>query len=141
MLADYHYLPECKLGVAGNLSRGLSVVLSRETSSAPSERYNSAPATVAALGGPALPFAALAWAQLASQPPPPPLPAQTLVDILKQPFCVGNARRLVLEQLTRHYHRPFADQWEFVDYVHQHKLDLDLTTPPEQPRPVTIGPR
>jgi hypothetical protein len=61
------------------------------------------------------------------------LPPQTLVDILKQPFCVGEARRLVLEQLSRHYHRPFADQWKFVEYVHQHKLALDLTTPPQRP--------
>jgi hypothetical protein len=35
----------------------------------------------------------------------------------------------VLDQLARHYHRPFADLWDFVDYVHQ-QLDLDLTTPP-----------
>ncbi len=40
----------------------------------------------------------------------PPLAAQTLVNILKQPFFVGEARRLVLEQLTRHYHRPFTEQ-------------------------------
>jgi hypothetical protein len=32
-----------------------------------------------------------------------------------------------------HYNRPFADQWEFVEYVHQQKLNLDLTTPPERP--------
>lgn len=27
-------------------------------------------------------------------------------------------------------HRPFADRWEFVDYVRQQKLGLDLTAPP-----------
>ena len=64
----------------------------------------------------------------------PPLPPQTLVDLLKQPFCVGEARRLVLDQLSRHYNRPFADQWDFVDHVHQQQLGLDLTTPPERPR-------
>jgi hypothetical protein len=120
--------------------RGLSTVFSGEPSTTPRERYTSAAATVATLGGPGLPFAALAWAQLTPQPLPP-RPAQTLVDMLKQPCCVGEARRRVLEQLARHYHRPFADQWEFVDHVHQHKLDLDLTTPPEQPRLVTIDPR
>ncbi len=114
------------------LSRGgLSSVLSRQSSTTRRERYTNATATIATLGGPGLPFAALAWAQLAPEPAPPPLSPRTLVDILKQPFCVGEARRLVLEQLTRHYHRPFADQWEFVDYAHQHKLDLDLTTPPQ----------
>jgi hypothetical protein len=60
------------------------------------------------------------------------LPAQALVDLLKHPCCVGQARRLVLEALARHYQRPFADQWDFVDFVHQQKLDLDLTTPPAQ---------
>jgi serine/threonine protein kinase len=58
------------------------------------------------------------------------LPPQTLVDLLKHPCCVGEARRLVLDQLARHYHRPFADQWDFVDYVQQKKLCRDLTTPP-----------
>jgi hypothetical protein len=57
-------------------------------------------------------------------------PPQTLVDLLKHPLCVGQTRRLVLDQLGRHYHRPFADQWDFVDYAQQQKLDLDLTKPP-----------
>jgi hypothetical protein len=61
------------------------------------------------------------------------LPAQLLVDLLKQPLCVGEARRVVLEQLGRHYNRPFADQWEFVDYVRNNKLPLNLTTPPQRP--------
>jgi serine/threonine protein kinase len=58
------------------------------------------------------------------------LPPQTLVDLLKHPFCIGEARRLVLDRLARHYHRPFADQWDFVGYVQQQKLGLDLTMPP-----------
>ncbi len=52
----------------------------------------------------------------------------------EHPFCVGEARRVVLAQLTWHYQRPFADQWEFVDYVHQQRLELDLTTPRKRPR-------
>lgn len=47
---------------------------------------------------------------------------------------MGEARRLVLAQLARHYHRPFADQWEFVRYVHEHKLNLDLASPPSIPK-------
>jgi len=62
------------------------------------------------------------------------LPLQTLVDLLKHPFCVGQARRLELDQFARHYHRPFADQWDFVDYVQQQKLGFDLTTPPARSR-------
>jgi serine/threonine protein kinase/pilus assembly protein TadC len=63
------------------------------------------------------------------------LPPQTLVDLLKHPFCVGEARRLVLDQLARHYHQPFADQWDLVDYVQEQKLGLDLTTPPARQSP------
>ena len=63
------------------------------------------------------------------------LPAQALVDLLKHPFCVREARRLVLEQLSRHYHRPFADQWEFVAYAQLHQPQLDLLTPPKHPEP------
>jgi hypothetical protein len=38
-------------------------------------------------------------------------------------------RKLAAAKLARHSHRPFADQWDFVDYVHQHKLGLELITP------------
>jgi hypothetical protein len=55
------------------------------------------------------------------------------VDLLKQPLCVGEARRLVLEQLQRHYQRPFADQWDFVRFAQQQNLPLDLKTPPQRP--------
>jgi hypothetical protein len=44
------------------------------------------------------------------------------------------ARRLVLGQLARHDHRPFADWWDFVDYVHQEKLPLDLSMSPARSR-------
>ena len=50
-------------------------------------------------------------------------------------FWVGEPRRLVLDQLARHYHRPFADLWDFVDYAQQQKLGLDLTTPPARQSP------
>jgi serine/threonine protein kinase/tRNA 2-selenouridine synthase SelU len=63
------------------------------------------------------------------------LPPPTLVELLKHPFCVGDARRLVLDALARHYRRPFADQWDFVDYAQQQKLGLDLTRPPARQGP------
>ena len=62
------------------------------------------------------------------------MPPQTLFELLQHPCCVGEARRLVLDQLARHYHRPFADQWDFVDYVQQQKLALDLSTPAARSR-------
>ncbi len=121
------------------LSQGLSAVLARDPTTR--QRLLSVTATVAGLPTPGTPFAALACSQPSLEPMPPPLPAQTLVDLLKQPLCVGEPRRLVLEQLARHYNRPFADQWEFVDYVHKHKLDLDLTTPPQRPEITGAAPR
>jgi hypothetical protein len=58
------------------------------------------------------------------------LAPQALVDVLKHPLCVGEARRLVLEQLGRHYNnRRFADQWELARYVDEKKLALDLLGP------------
>jgi hypothetical protein len=61
------------------------------------------------------------------------LSPQTLVDLLKHPCCVGEPRRLVLDQLARHYQRPFADQWEFIAYAQEHLPDVDLDSPPQRP--------
>jgi serine/threonine protein kinase len=64
-----------------------------------------------------------------------PLRPQLLVELLKHPLCVGDARRAVLAQLSRHYDRPFADQWDFVRYATDKNLDLDLLSPPRRPEP------
>jgi hypothetical protein len=93
------------------LTLELSAVLSRQPVT---KLPGSVAGTVALVGTAPTPFAALAGAPGVTapllEPPPPPLPPRTLVDLLKHPLCVGTARRLVLDQLTRHYHRPFADQ-------------------------------
>jgi hypothetical protein len=68
---------------------------------------------------------------LAFDTSPEPLPPQALVDLLKHPLCVGEARRLVLDQLQRHYKRPFTDQWDFVHFAEENNLGLDLTSPPQ----------
>jgi len=115
------------------LAQGLAAVLFREDSTTTRQRLLSVTATVGGLGSPGLSFAALGSAQPALEPMPP-LPPQTLVELLKNPFCVSEARRLVLEQLSRHYHRPFADQWDFVQFVTDNQLPLDLTTPPVRPQ-------
>jgi hypothetical protein len=70
---------------------------------------------------------------LAAQPRPCCLSSQQLVELLKMPTCIGKARRLVLDHLGNRYHRTFADVWEFVRYAEEHKLDLDLTSPPRRP--------
>ena len=90
--------------------------------------------TVVGLGGLMPLWAAPGFLQPALEPLPPPLPAQMLVELLKHPFCVGPARRLVLGQLSRHYGRPFTDQWDLVRFASEQQLGLDFTTPPQLPR-------
>jgi tRNA A-37 threonylcarbamoyl transferase component Bud32 len=57
---------------------------------------------------------------------------QELVEMLKSPLITGTARRLVLDQLEGRYDRKFADQWDFIRFAKEQKLDLDLTTPPRR---------
>jgi hypothetical protein len=64
-----------------------------------------------------------------------PPTTQQLVDVLKMPTCVGPPHAVILALLGQRYGRAFADQWEFVDYAHEHLPDLDLTTPPKRPKP------
>jgi hypothetical protein len=114
--------------VSGILAQGLSAVLSR--SDAHNDRQCSL-GVAGTVGGSINPLALLtipARLQIAIEPLQP-LPAQTLVDILKDPLCVGKYQGLVLEQLARRYGRPFADQWEFARYAEEHDLGLDLLGP------------
>jgi hypothetical protein len=60
------------------------------------------------------------------------LSTQALVDLLKQPTCVGLARGIVLGQLRRRLGREFADLWEFVAWARDHQPDLDLASPPRR---------
>ena len=106
-------------------------------------------ATIFAAGGFATPHNLLPSLPLLHphfQSPPRPLPSQVLVDLLKHPFCVGEARRAVLDALEVTYGRKFADQWEFVAYARNpaNNLNLDLLTPPVRPvapKPVEVRPK
>jgi hypothetical protein len=120
-------------GYLNDLTNALSGVLLREHPARFAQRNRMVAEMVAHLGGTGLTWTAPALLAPRLETLPPPLPAQMLVNLLKHPLCVGEARRLVLEQLSRHYHLPFADQWEFVEYAHQHRLELDLTPPPQKP--------
>jgi hypothetical protein len=66
-------------------------------------------------------------------PKPRPLSPQKLVDLLKHPFCVKEARRAVLDALEFTYDRKFADLWEFVAFAEKEHPELDLLTPPKRP--------
>jgi hypothetical protein len=122
------------------LKRVLLAVLCRESVPTFAQHSASVAATVAAPALAGMPLTVPALLHPALKPLPPPLPAQTLVDLLKQPLCVGEARRLVLGQLARHYHRPFADLWQFVDYARQQGLPLDLASPPQRPALAVAAP-
>ncbi len=139
-------------------SKSLTALLRRESSATTNARFSAVVGTVCGLGMSGSPFTApvlltlalsplppprktrsrLRWTATALLTPalsplPPPLPAQTLVDLLKHPLCVAEARRVVLGELSRHYGRPFADQWEFVEFATRQELGLDLTTPTPRP--------
>jgi hypothetical protein len=120
------------------LTDGLAALLAREELPVTRGRLTSAAVTTAV--APSSPTATLAApAPLLALPSPPPLPAQVLVELLGDPFSVGVARRLVLDQLQRHYHRPFADQWDFVRFATERKLPLDLASPARRPDPTAAS--
>jgi hypothetical protein len=67
-----------------------------------------------------------------AEPFPRRLSDQMLVELLKQPVCVGPARRAVLDHLEYQYQRPFADQWEFIRFAEEQKLGFDFACPPRR---------
>jgi serine/threonine protein kinase len=116
--------------VLGYLVQGLSALLGDGRRL---ERARAVAATVGSLhDSQGLP-GALALLQPATEPFPRRLSDQELVDLLKQPLCVGPARRALLDHLEYHHQRTFADQWDFVRYAEEKKLGLDFTNPPRRP--------
>jgi hypothetical protein len=111
------------------LSQGLSALL--VGTAVPRQRLQYAP--LLSVGSFATPHNLLPLALSDPHFLPRPLPPQELVELLKHPFCVGEARRVVLDALEVHYKRAFKDQWEFVEYVQKHQPQLDLLTPPKRP--------
>jgi hypothetical protein len=68
----------------------------------------------------------------ARKPRPCRLSTEELVELLRSPFCVGHARRVVLQQLARRFSREFADQWDFVRFARARNLGLDFTARPRR---------
>jgi hypothetical protein len=115
------------------LSQGLSLVLAPESTKRGLHRAVGAAATVGLGTFPgSLPLVPVAL-EPALAPLPEPLPVQTVVDLLKHPLCVGEARWVILKTLGSRYQRTFADQWEFVRFAQEQKLGVDLITPPDLP--------
>jgi hypothetical protein len=115
------------------LAEGLSAVLC----AVPGSQFPtlSAPAAraVAAAGGSGHPLSALVSVFAAAEPPPCRLSTQELVELLKMPTCVGEVRRVVLDQLGHRYRRTFADPWDFVRFAREQQLVLDFASPPQRP--------
>jgi hypothetical protein len=111
------------------LARSLAAILTGGARTLPVRVAGLVGGVAASDRQPPLAPAALA---LALEPPRCPLSTQELVELLKHPLCVGQARRVVLEQLENRYRRPFADHWEFVRFAQQQNLGLDFTTPPRR---------
>jgi hypothetical protein len=101
----------------------------------PPELSRRSAAVLGALGplaGNGQPAVAAVTLSPALEPLPCCLPTRDLVELLKQPTCVGPARRGILDQLERRYHTQFADQWAFVRFAQDQGLDLDFTSPPKR---------
>jgi hypothetical protein len=122
-----------------HLSRGLAAVVTREPTALRQQRFRSlAGSLVLATSPAALPLSLTGLAS-ALKPLPEQMPAQMLVDLLKHPLCVGDARRIVLGALGTRCHRTFDDQWEFVRFATEQHLDLDLTSPPKRAEPAAAA--
>jgi hypothetical protein len=120
-------------GLVPPLRQHLSVLLSDASPPAQRARSAAVSSAVASLGGRGGPLGDLAVVVSAAELPPCRLSTQQLVELLKMPTCVGEARRVVLDYLGKRYGRCFADQWEFVRFAQQQRLDLDFTSPPKRP--------
>ena len=81
------------------------------------------------------PAPSLPFLPTAAEPFPCRLTTQDLVDLLKMPTCVGEVRRVILDQLGNRYRQYFDTHWDFVRYAQEHQLNLDFATPPQRPDP------
>lgn len=55
---------------------------------------------------------------------------QGLVDLLKDPCCVGEARAIILRALSRNYKQQFHSLWQFVEWAERDAPNLDLRSAP-----------
>jgi hypothetical protein len=117
------------------LAQGLCAVSPADIPS----RSAMAASAVAVPAGAGQPFTALASLIPAAELPPCRLCTQQLVELLKMPACIGEVRRVILDQLGNRYRRRFADVWEFVRFAKERLPDVDLTSPPQRPEPAALA--
>jgi hypothetical protein len=114
------------------LAGGLSAIL---TPVEPAQLSLRAAAVGSAVGLPAgtcLAYATLGLLGPALEPLPSRLSTRELVELLKRPTCIGQARRVILDQLETRYRSKFADHWAFVRFAQERNLGLDFTSPPKR---------
>jgi hypothetical protein len=117
----------------------LSALLTASDSRGRTQRSSGVVTAIGLTTGPGHPLAGLVVLQTVMEPLPGRLSPKELVELLKLPTCIGQARQIVLDQMGNHYKRVFADQWVFVRYAKEEKLDLDFTTPSRIRVPSTDG--
>jgi tRNA A-37 threonylcarbamoyl transferase component Bud32 len=112
--------------------RALAAVAVRIDPEATTPRCRLAAGTVAGWLSPSPHLGNAATLLQASEPLPCRFTTQQLVDLLKRPTCIGEARTVFLELLANRYKRPFTDVWEFVEWAEKHEPGLDFTSPPQR---------
>jgi hypothetical protein len=120
------------------MAKGLAATLTAGAPTLPVRAAGLVGGVVASNQQPLLGPAALL---LALAPPSCRLSTEKLVDLLKHPLCVDQARRVVLKQVENRYRSRFADHWEFVNFARAQNLGLDFTTPPRHPDAPTLEKR
>ncbi len=110
--------------------RGLVVLLIRADSAQLSHRSAAFSAVSGHLGGGGHLAGVIPYLRALAEPVPCRFTTQEMVEFLKQPTCVGSARRAILDQLGNQFGRTFADQWQFVNFAREQGLALDFTSPP-----------
>jgi hypothetical protein len=90
-------------------------------------------AAAALVGAHASPVARAAILAAVKPVPRCALTGQQLVELMKMPTCLPEARRLILDHLGNRYNRNFAGQWDFVRFATEQKLNLDFLSPPQRP--------
>jgi hypothetical protein len=123
------------------VARDLPALLTAAELPAASWRAAAVPAAIGPFAHSTHPIVAVAMLAPAWEPQPCRLSSQQLVELLKQPVCVRQARRVILDQLQNRYHRKFADHWEFVRFAQEQHLELDFTSPPKRPVPTAAPAR
>jgi serine/threonine protein kinase len=120
------------LGDPGPWAQGLSALLARADRPELSGRATAVMAAVGFLNERCESLVLPAILAPALEPLPCRFSTPELVELLKQPTCVGLARRAILDQLEHRYQRKFADQWDFVHFAQEQNLGLDFTSPPKR---------